>query len=297
MSSFASQSDAYLIEIYNGWVKKLLLALLIFALAFGGYWVFKPKSKGRTIGESKARQQVLAVGLVADPENENELLAKSLAQLKSANVNFVIALGDLTNTGTVDELQASKAVFDNGGLPYYVMPGDHDGWESREKGEANSANFTSVFGKPTTQFFDKDGIRFVLVDNSDLYKGISAEDWEILRRGTSLPEAPQGRTSSLTFVFAHKTPFHPDSAHIMGEDSPAVAVQAKDFLALLEDSKVDGFFSGDLHFFARFNSPSGSVKISTIGAVASQKNFQGPRFSILRIWDDKSWDVEDIEIK
>lgn len=285
-------------------VKKLVLLLLIFVLAFAGYFVFKPKSPGQTIGESKARQQVLAVGLVADSHNENDLLAKALLQLKAVNVNFVIGLGDYSNTGTVDELAAVKAVFDASGLLYYVMPGDHDGWESRERQEANSANFTAVFGNPTTQFFDKIGIRFVLVDNSDLYKGISADDWVLLHQGLSLLEG-QSLDKRLTFVFAHKTPFHPDSAHIMGEDSPVVTEQAREFLGLLEgvsrvsgvSRAVDGFFSGDLHFYAQFKSPNNSVKITTIGAVASQKNFQGPRFSILRVYDDNSWEVSDEEIR
>ena len=66
---------------------------------------------------------------------------------------------------------------------------------------------------------------------------------------------------------------------------------------LLEQKRVDGFFSGDLHFFARFNSPSQAVKMTTIGAVNSARNFQGPRFAIVTVYSDYSWEVEDVEIR
>ena len=83
----------------------------------------------------------------------------------------------------------------------------------------------------------------------------------------------------------------------MGEQSAQVAKQAKEFLSILEDNNADGFFSGDLHFFAQFNSPSGNVKMTTIGAVNSARNFQGPRFAVVTVFDDYSWEVEDIEIR
>ncbi|HSX19068.1 MAG TPA: metallophosphoesterase [Candidatus Saccharimonadales bacterium] len=279
-------------------MKKILIAILIiFSVSLGyslGFFNNFLKKDQRIASKST----ILTVGLVADSHTENDLLAKALFQLKAANVDFVIGLGDYTNVGTVLELTAAKKAFDHSGFKYYLIPGDHDGWESREKNEGNITNFEKVFGTATTQTFDVQGVQFNLVDNSDIYKGISPGDWSLVTGSLSKP-------ARLRLVFAHKTPFHPDSAHIMGEDSPEVARQAKDFLALMEGPKgpnepkgpkVDGFFSGDLHFFARFNSPSGSVRITTIGAVTSQRNFQGPRFGILKIYSDYTWDVLDQEI-
>src|SRR4030043_1223906 len=105
---------------------------------------------------------------------------------------------------------------------------------------------------------------------------------------------------------AQKTPCHPESAHIMGEQSPEVAGQAKELIALIEKENIDGFFSGDLHFFAKFSTNGGStsggkstdgVKITTIGAISKDRNFQGPRFAVVTVLDDYSWEVEDIEIR
>ena len=96
---------------------------------------------------------------------------------------------------------------------------------------------------------------------------------------------------------AHKTPFHPDSAHIMGQDAQNVRAQAENLLAILEEGQISAFFSGDMHFFAQFKTPKQAVKITTIGAVSSQKNFQGPRFGIVTVYDDYSWKAEDVEIR
>ena len=83
----------------------------------------------------------------------------------------------------------------------------------------------------------------------------------------------------------------------MGEGSRQVADQANRLIELIEKNKISGFFSGDLHFFATFNSPSGSVKMTTVGAASSERNFQGPRFAVLTINNDYSWEVEDVEVR
>ena len=259
---------------------------------------------------SVSKTPILRVALVADSHNENDLLGKALRQAQGKGINFVIGLGDYTNLGTVRELEEARAKFDESKLEYFLTVGDRDGWESRNREEAD--NFKEIFGD-ATRVFDREGIRFVILDNSDIYSGISQEDWQLLEEGS----LDTSVTPNLTFVFAHKTPFHPESKHIMGEDNPAVAVQAERLLEILEGQRnsevftskeseptfevytnpVDGFFSGDLHFFATYLSPSGSVKITTVGAVALERNFQGPRFSVLTVWDDYSWEVEDVEIR
>ena len=83
----------------------------------------------------------------------------------------------------------------------------------------------------------------------------------------------------------------------MGEDNEEVAAEANQYINFLENNNYDGFFSGDLHFFAQFHSPNESVKITTVGAVNESRNFQGPRFAILTVFDDYTWEVEDVEIR
>lgn len=242
---------------------------------------------------------ILKFALVADSENDNENLKKALSQAKESGVNFVIGLGDWSSIGTVSELSAAKKVFDQFGMKYYVTAGDHDLWDSRNRGEDALTNYRQVFGEPSGEFETK-GIYFVILDNSDIYKGIDAKSL------SQIAESPT-RPSKLKFVFAHKTPFHPQSSHIMGEENEVVAGQAKQLIKLIEENKIDGFFSGDLHFFAEFSSKGGStasgkspdntVKITTIGAIDAKRNFQGPRFAIVSVFDDLRWNVEDVEIR
>ena len=235
---------------------------------------------------------ILRFALVSDSENENDLLSKALNQAKGAGVNFVIGLGDFSSVGTLDQLKSAKEVFDKSGLTYYITPGDRDLWDSRNRGEEAITNFLQVFGHLSQPIYKEEGIQFVIINNSDIYTGIS--DAEISNFKFQISNSSQYK---LTLVFAHKTPFHPQSAHVMGENSQTVAEQASRLVELMETSSVDGFFSGDLHFFAQFNSPSGNVKMTTIGAVNSARNFQGPRFAVVTVFDDYSWEVEDTEIR
>ena len=294
-------------------VKKLLLLSLIILSIFLGYSFGYPnflEKKEKKVQPHKT--PIVRIALVADSENENDLLTKALRQAQGMGINFVIGLGDWTNTGTIAELEVAKKIFDQSGLKYFLTPGDHDLWDSRNRGLDALVNYRQVFGEPS-RVIHENGVQFVIIDNSDIYKGIAPKDWDLLEKVTKVTKeskesnvvktsdssdsADTSVTPKLTFVFAHKTPFHPESAHVMGEDSAEVAGQAKQFMDLMEQRRVDGFFSGDLHFFARFNSPNGSVKITTIGAASSERNFQGPRFGILTVYNDYSWEVEDVEIR
>lgn len=282
-------------------MKKVLIVLVLVVLIIWAFFyvkdkvlrhtnVFEPAGGiDRVQGEKTAKIPILRFAMVADSENDNDLLSKALDQAKGMGVNFVIGLGDWSSVGTTSELTPVKGIFDKSGMTYYLTAGDHDLWDSRNRGEDALTNYKQVFGEPTREF-DTNGVQFVIVDNSDIYKGISSDDWQLLAGSLAKPV-------KLRFVFAHKTPYHPQSSHIMGEDNPKVADQAQSFLALLEKSRVDGFFSGDLHFFAQFKSPANTVKITTIGAVDADRNSQGPRFSTVTVYNDYSWEVNDVEIR
>lgn len=304
--------------------KWLLLLLVIFSVVLGYSFAEKNffEENKKSVVDQTPKKPILRFALISDSHNENDLLAKALDQAKGMGVNFVIGLGDYTNTGTIEELTAAKRVFENSKLEYFVTCGDHDLWDSRDKGKEALTNFNQVFGK-SSQIIDRENVLFVIIDNSDIYRGISEEDWEMFsesvgrwvsgsvnqKTGGSESESPNHRyteSPKLTFVFAQKTPFHPESKHVMGSENAQVAEQAQQLMQLLEEKKVDGFFSGDLHFFAQFSAKGGStsggkstndVKITTVGAVASERNFQGPRFAIVTVYEDYSWEVEDVEIR
>ncbi len=281
-------------------MKKLVWFVLI--LAFVGFTVlviFDIKERGlapkNPDAESSptAKQEILKVGFVADSENDNVNLQKALDQLKAQNVNFVVFLGDLTRLGQTADLVKVKQILDASGMKYYVTAGDHDLWASRNAGEDALFNFNNVFGR-SSQVINSNNVVFTIIDNSDIYRGISESDWLML--GESLSKRGPV-TPKLVFVLSHMTPYHPQSSHIMGSETASVAVQAKRYMALLDANNVDGLITGDLHFFAQYNSPANVVKITTIGAIDSERNFLGPRFAVLKVYSDYSWEVVDEEIK
>lgn len=236
------------------------------------------------------RKLIHKFALVSDSENDNGNLKTALDSAKANGAQFVIGLGDFTPLGELEDLRRAKATFEAAGISYFVTAGDRDLWASRNADINTYAYFNQTFGE-TSHTIDKEGMQIVILDNSNIYKGLTSENLKLVETIKN----SSSEDNKVRFVMAHKTPYHPQSAHIMGADNADVANQAKDLLNALEAGEIDGFFSGDLHFFARYNSPKG-VKITTIGALNRERTFQGPRFAIVSVFDDQSWEVEDIEV-
>ena len=138
----------------------------------------------------------------------------------------MIGLGDWTDVGTIRELEAAKKVFDESGLKYYVIPGDHDLWDGRNQELAESegsevgivalSNFKAVFGEPTRDF-EQNGVRFLLIDNSDIYRGIGKA---VLQQLESLVEREA------------------DPRWSSGEDQPLSSVKAASFKSSIIFSRL-----------------------------------------------------------
>lgn len=280
----------------------IVLVFMVLGILFGTRSPSEPIRVDRASPKVEAvrvqKMEILRVALLADSEDDNEKLTRAIDQIRVSKVDFAVFLGDLTRLGEVQKLEEVQEILDKSGVKYYVTAGDHDLWAARNDGKDAHAYFDQVFGHGS-QVVKSKNVVFTILDNSDIYKGISDEDWLLLKNSTY----DEGK---LHFVLAHKTPFHPQSSHVMGAENPDVARQAKELMVQLEEDKIDGFFSGDLHFFAQFSSKEGAtssnnlangVKITTIGAVSAERNFQGPRFAIMKVFDDYTWEVEDREIR
>lgn len=231
--------------------------------------------------------------VMADSHKDTANLAKALSQAKEAGAKFVVIMGDLSDVGTIEELQATKQVLDGSGLTYYAGAGDHDLWDSRDKESDPPKNFNQVFGK-TYQSFSFDNIRYILIYNSDNYLGLDGlqlkwvED-ELERASLESPK--------LIFVFAPTPLFHPSSDHVMGKVTPKLKDQADHLITTFKKKGVDLVFSADTHFFSKFNEPSNDLDMLTVGAVTSDRNPQAPRFAMVVILEDGSYNIEETEVK
>lgn len=233
--------------------------------------------------------------LVADSHNDNVNLNKAISQSKQTypDLAFIIGLGDYTDVGTVAELKNAKAVFDSFGLRYFLIPGDHDLWDCRNRALLPVACFNGVFG-PAYQSFTFQDYQFLLLDNSDNYTGFDSGQLKWI--ADQLEKTKQAGVKGI-FVFIHTPLYHPSSDHVMGWVEKTLKIQAEMLVFQLKDAGVTEVFSGDIHYFSKYNEPKTNISMITIGAAGAERNPQVPRFAVVYVFEDGSTKVEDVEIK
>jgi len=233
--------------------------------------------------------------LVADSHSDNVGLDKAInqAKLKFSDLKFIIGLGDYSEIGTIDELENTKKVFDSYALRYFLIPGDHDLWDCRNKSLLPTSCFNQVFG-PTYQSFTFDNFQFLLLDNSDNYIGF---DKEQLKWITNELEKDKKEGGKGIFVFLHEPLFHPSSDHVMGWVEKNLKTQAGGLIFQLKEAGIKKVFAGDIHYFSEYSEPQTQIPMVTIGAITLERNPQAPRFAVVSVFDDGSTKVEDVEIR
>lgn len=233
--------------------------------------------------------------LIADSHNDNANLKKAINQAKAKypDLKFIIGLGDYSDVGTIDELSSAKAVFDSSSLRYFLIPGDHDLWDCRNRSLPPTSCFQEVFG-PTYQSFAFDNFKFLLLDNSDNYKGFDTEQLEWITQ--ELEKAKEEGTKGV-LVFVHTPLYHPSSDHVMGWVEKKLKLQAEQMLFQLKDTGITKkVFAGDIHYFSQTSEPKTALPMVTIGAVTPERNPQAPRFGVVSVFEDGSTAVEDVII-
>ena len=209
------------------------------------------------------------------------------------DLKFIIGLGDYTEVGTIDELKNAKKELDNSGLRYFLIPGDHDLWDCRNRELAPVSCFNQVFG-PAYQAFTFENFEFLLLNNSDNYTGFDPMQLKWIT-----DELEKVKTAGLkgTFVFLHEPLFHPSSDHVMGWVEKDLKAQAGGLMFQLKEAGAAKVFAGDIHYFSEYSEPKTDTPMVTIGAVTMERNPQAPRFAVVSVFEDGSTKVEDVEIK
>lgn len=231
--------------------------------------------------------------ILSDSHNDNQRLKKSLEIAKSQNAKFVVGLGDYSDVGTIDELRNAKLQFDTVGLPYYVTAGDHDLWDARDKKGNALQNFSDVFGT-AYQSFAYQNLRVIMMYDSDNYIGVDSlqQKWleeELDRVRQDNPE--------LILVMTGIPLFHLSSDHQMGKTNPALKNQAERLITLFKTKGVKEIIAGDTHFYSSYIEPKNTMKMTTVGAISATRNAQSPRFAMVEVYEDGSYNIQDTEIK
>jgi 3',5'-cyclic AMP phosphodiesterase CpdA len=167
-----------------------------------------------------------------DSRSNPDQYRKLLQAVMADGSEFLINTGDLVNHGTEPEWQAFLVPMAGFTLPFYPVPGNHDGLDGKLDGYLNYS------GAPAAHYsFDRDLVHLTLADSHG--GGVTASEMAWLRHDLSATKQP------VKMVFLHHPPFDPDGTdHIM-------AFGSEPFMALMAEQGVDYVFAGHIHAFAQ----------------------------------------------
>lgn len=166
-----------------------------------------------------------------DSRGNPAVYRKVLDAVASDGSQFLIHTGDLVNEGTEAQWQVFRETMARFDLPFYPLPGNHDGLDGGLEG------FLAHSGAPAAHYsFDYGLVHFALADSHN--GGIGAAESAWLREDLSATRQP------VKMVFLHHPPFDPDGTdHIM-------AYGRKDFMDLMVELGVRYVFTGHIHAYA-----------------------------------------------
>jgi 3',5'-cyclic AMP phosphodiesterase CpdA len=161
---------------------------------------------------------------------------------------FLVHTGDLVKKGTEAQWQEFAQSMAGFSLPFYPVPGNHDGLDGQLDG------YLAYSGAQAAHYsFDRGDVHFTMTDSHN--GGISAGELAWLREDLSASTLP------VKMVVLHHPPFDPDGTdHIM-------AYGNEGFMALMAEQQVDYVFAGHIHAYAR-EERDGVTYIITGGAGA-----------------------------
>lgn len=237
---------------------------------------------------------ILRIAVISDVENDIEGLRKTLLSVEKSGVKYAFFLGDFTEWGDETSLKTVKGFIDanSTGITYYAIPGDHDLAQSVSAGDVSGlANYTKVFGEDYHKVV-LSGITFVFLNNSANYSTIP--DDEIKKFSEDVRDAKFVLLSQPLY-----STLMPDRVmgRVNGEEVKLVHDQAGAILATLRDSDVAAVIAGDQHNSNSVQDPDrASLNHFVVGAVTSKINLQSPRYSVLSIFSDGSYELDDVEL-
>ncbi len=257
-------------------------------------------------------QVLFSLAIIADshiandkPEyiNNKEHLRTGLSKVKELGlgIDTIVHTGDITNLGVLGDLQEAKQILNDSGLKYYALPGDRDLFQS-----VGTANFLKVFGD-SKFVFEKDGVKFVGLDNSASYTPISQETmtWfknEIADADFVIFSQPLYSDGYLLFNYLYMGSSGEEAADAsLAEKQAEVKAQRDELLEAVRGSNVKAILAGDHHRSdSAVDAEEPSLEHYVIGATSevvgeySQSILQPQKFGVLKVYENGGYMVEDI---
>jgi predicted phosphodiesterase len=247
----------------------------LMVLIVAGVWWRKSSLKPDLKVEEKAEEaekveSEIKFGVMADVHLDWTNLKSAIDLAKSRGEDKIIIAGDLTSVGSKKELLAGKKVLDESGMPYFVVPGNHD----RYTGDKFKEDiFGEVFGK-SYQSLKEGSLKLVLIDNGGK-AGLGSLQTEWLNN-----EVKECRVWFCVVVM-HEPLENNFSEHVMGEGSTAVTLEATNLVKMFREAGVKEIIAGHLHYASAYE--VNGMRTMLVGAVVQARNTQTPRFTELTV--------------
>ncbi len=148
-------------------------------------------------------------------------------------IAFVLGIGDLTETGTVPELERFKTELQHLNVPYYATLGNHEL-------HVSPPPYHDHFGRGSSSYLFR-GVRFTLMDSGEQTIAGRAYEW--------LDEWLELGQSSVHVVATHIPPFDPTG---LRNGSFVSRNEAAAFVGKLAGGAVDLTLYGSIHTYRRF---------------------------------------------
>ncbi len=251
------------------------------------------------------KKLLFKICLISDIHQDKNNLFKALEKVKSSGCRNIFVIGDLTNYGDVPTLKEVRNILNEAGVDYYAIPGDHDLAQS-----VSVENFNSVFGI-NYHLMEYSEVGFLIIDNSPNFTPISKIQMSWIESNIekvdfvvlSQPLFTEGLNSPFNGIFMGSMMNVPESDE-MKKKQVAVKDQGEYLLDLIRKSEnVKAIFAGEHHRSSKLgDSVRSDLTHYVIGAVTSTVNelpqsaIQTPRFSVLSIYENGDYFIEDILI-
>ncbi|HOZ54058.1 MAG TPA: metallophosphoesterase [Bacilli bacterium] len=189
--------------------------------------------------------------------------------------DFIIAAGDIVNTGSESEYIVMNNLFASSPVPIYPVIGNHDVW-------GNGGRYYSYFFGPYYYSFKYKNATLIFLDTSSGIIGDAQFQWfenELKKVNTDL-----------IFVFSHTPPINPTTGlfdsyiNINSELSSSIQSKAESdkIVSLCKEYKVDYFVSAHIHRYDH-KAINGTTYITSGvlgGAAVNTKNIGFLKFSV-----------------
>ncbi len=217
---------------------------------------------------------IFRIGIMSDTHGATENIKEALAQMQLDGVDLVVHLGDFTAGGDLNQLKEAYDALESSGMPYRVVPGDHDfNWIP----DHSYSNFEKYFGRAGSSVVADKNVVVIMYENAT---DTTEESIDWLK--TTLSKYSD--TSAPILFFSAKPLYSP---YFKAKED----ARGADVVSLLIDKGVMYAFAGDTHVYAQYKDLSGRLNMVTVGALGEYKN-PLPQWVLVNIYSSG-----DIEVK